>query len=100
MTEVTYVPKEVIDDLIARSEITVKTLFGKTTVVAMKLPSGFVLVESSSCVDPLSYDEAVGVQICKQRLENKLWELEGYRLQERLFQEAAYREGRMTGVRH
>ena len=100
MTEVTYVPKDVIDDLIARSEITVKTLFNKTTVVAMKLPNGFVLVESSSCVDPHNYDEAIGVQICKQKLENTLWELEGYRLQERLFQEAAYREGRMTDVRY
>jgi hypothetical protein len=100
MTEVNYVPKEAIDDLIARSEITVKTLFNKTTVVAMKLPNGFVLVESSSCVDPLNYDEAIGVQICKQKLESRLWELEGYRLQERLFQEAAYREGRMTDVRY
>ena len=92
MTEVNYVPKDVIDDLIARSEITVKTLFGKTTVVAMKLPNGFVLVESSSCVDPLNYDEAIGVQICKQRLENKLWELEGYRLQERLYVESSFRD--------
>ena len=92
MTEVTYVPKDVIDDLIARSEITVKTLFNKTTVVAMKLPNGFVLVESSSCVDPRGYDEAVGVQICKQRLENRLWELEGYRLQERLYMERSFRD--------
>lgn len=100
MTEVTYVPKDVIDDLIARSEITVKTLFGKTTVVAMKLPNGFVLVESSSCVDPHNYDEAVGVQICKAKLEAKLWELEGYRLQERLFQERSYREGDLRNVRY
>lgn len=92
MTEVTYVPKDVIDDLIARSEITVKTLFNKTTVVAMKLPNGFVLVESSSCVDPHNYDEAVGVQICKQKLENKLWELEGYRLQERFYMERSFRD--------
>jgi len=92
MTEVNYVPKETIDDLIARSEITVKTFFGKTTVVAMKLPNGFVLVESSSCVDPLNYDEAIGVQICKQRLEARLWELEGYRLQERLHMKRSFRD--------
>lgn len=92
MTEVTYVPKEVIDGLITQSEITVKTFFGKTTVVAMKLPNGFVLVESSSCVDPLNYDEAIGVQICKQKLESKLWELEGYRLQERLCMKRSFRD--------
>lgn len=92
MTETNYVPKGTIDDLIARSEITVKTFFGKTTVVAMKLPNGFVLVESSSCVDPLNYDEAIGVQICKQRLEARLWELEGYRLQERLYVGSSFRD--------
>ena len=92
MTEVNYVPKEVIDDLIARSEIIVKTLFNKTTVVAMKLPNGFVLVESSSCVDLHNYDEAIGVQICKAKLEAKLWELEGYRLQERLYMGRSFRD--------
>ena len=92
MTEVNYVPKETIDALITQSEITVKTFFGKTTVVAMKLPNGFVLVESSSCVDPLNYDEAIGVQICKQKLESRLWELEGYRLQERLYVGSSFRD--------
>lgn len=92
MTETNYVPKETIDALITQSEITVKTFFGKTTVVAMKLPNGFVLVESSSCVDPLNYDEAIGVQICKAKLEAKLWELEGYRLQERLYVGSSFRD--------
>lgn len=92
MTEVNYVPKETIDALITQSEITVKTFFGKTTVVAMKLPNGFVLVESSSCVDPLNYDEAIGVQICKAKLESRLWELEGYRLQERLYVGSSFRD--------
>ena len=92
MTETNYVPKETIEALITQSEITVKTFFGKTTVVAMRLPNGFVLVESSSCVDPLNYDEAIGVQICKQKLESRLWELEGYRLQERLYVGSSFRD--------
>ena len=57
------------------------TVFGKCTVVACKLPSGFVLVESSACVSPENYDQELGESICRDRIINKLWELEGYRLQ-------------------
>lgn len=70
-----------IDNLIARSQINVKTVFGKCTVVAVQLPNGFVLVESSACVDPMNYSEAQGMAICIERIKNKLWELEGYNLQ-------------------
>ena len=70
-----------IDNIIANSQISVKTIFAKCTVVAVQLPNGFVIVESSSCVDPLNYDEAMGMSICMERIKNKLWELEGYKLQ-------------------
>lgn len=70
-----------IDKIIANSQISVKTIFAKCTVVAVQLPNGFVLVESSSCVDPINYNEAMGTAICIDRIKNKLWELEGYKLQ-------------------
>lgn len=70
-----------IDNLISRSQITVKSVFGKCTIVAVQLPNGFVMVESSACVDPMNYDEIKGMNICIQRIKDKLWELEGYRLQ-------------------
>lgn len=53
----------------------------KTTVVHATLPSGFEIVESSACVDPANYDHAIGVKICMERLANRVWQLEGYRLQ-------------------
>jgi hypothetical protein len=56
----------------------------KTCVVTCTTPSGFVIVESSSCVDPANYDERIGYEICKDRIINKLWELEGYCLQKEL----------------
>jgi hypothetical protein len=31
-----------------------------------------------------NYDEVIGTEICKKRIENKLWELEGYCLQKEL----------------
>ena len=50
-------------------------------MVACKLSSGFVLVESSDCISPENYDQALGESTCRDRIINKLWELEGYRLQ-------------------
>lgn len=70
-----------IDKLIQESQINVKTVFGKCTVVAVQLKNGFVIVESSACVDPMNYNEAMGTAICMERIKNKLWEMEGYKLQ-------------------
>ena len=64
-----------IDGLIAKSQIKVQTVFGKCTIVSIQLPNGFVIVESSSCIDPINYSEVVGTSICIDRIKNKLWEL-------------------------
>lgn len=78
------ITKKQIDKIVKNSKVDVKTVFGKCTVVSMQLPNGFVLVESSACVDPENYDYNLGVQICKEKLINRVWELEGYRLQNEL----------------
>ena len=51
------------------------------------LKNGFVIVESSSCVSPENYDADIGKEICRERALNKIWELEGYKLQSKLYQE-------------
>lgn len=79
------VTQSVIDELMESCDIAVTTAFDKCTIVACKLPNGFVIVESSSCVDPANYDEDMGVDICMKNIENKLWELEGYLLQNKLY---------------
>lgn len=70
-----------VADLIARSAFTDAKLGEKTTVVCMKLPNGYEIVEASSCVDPANYDHAMGVKISRERMVNRVWQLEGYRLQ-------------------
>lgn len=80
MSKIT-VTKEQVDDILANAEIDCKTIFGKTTVVTAKLPNGFVIVESSSCVDPANYNQDIGDEICMGRIREKVWELEGYVLQ-------------------
>lgn len=73
-----------IYNILNNSLIDVQTVLGKCTVVTCQLPNGFVIVESSACVDPANYDEDLGKQICLKRIMNKVWELEGYCLQKEL----------------
>lgn len=53
----------------------------KMTVVCCRLPNGFEVVESSGCVDPANYNHELGVAVCRRRIIDRLWHLEGYRLQ-------------------
>jgi hypothetical protein len=45
------VTRDQIEALMAASEVDVCTKFDKVTVVTVKLPNGFVLVEASGAVD-------------------------------------------------
>lgn len=78
------VTKEQINALLESAEISVETKFDKVTVVVCKLKNGFVITEASGAVDPANYSEKIGKEVCMTRIENKLWELEGYCLQKRL----------------
>ena len=78
------VTAERITEIIENSDIEYYTMFDKCTVVACRLPNGFVIVESSACVSPENYDEETGKAICLSRIADKIWELEGYKLQSEL----------------
>jgi len=69
-----------IDGLLANSQIDVCTKFEKVTVVTVKLPNGFVLVEASGAVDKANYNEEMGRKVCLDRIAQKLWSFEGYQL--------------------
>ena len=70
-----------IEHLMETAEIEAWTVFDKCTVVVAKLENGFILVESSACVDPANYDPELGEDICRAKIKERLWELEGYALQ-------------------
>lgn len=80
------VTQEQINKLMEGAEMRVRTIFDKCTVVSMQLANGFILTESSACVDSNNYDFDIGMKICRERIENKLWELEGYALQKAIFE--------------
>ena len=79
------VTKAQVDEILNNSEFEVfHKVFGKQCLVVAKLPNGFTVVGESACVDPSNYDEEIGFNIAKSRIENRIWELEGYKLQNSL----------------
>lgn len=83
------VTEERITCILAVSEVRTMTIFDKVTVVSVKLPNGFIITESAACVDPKNYNKELGRNICLERIEKKLWELEGYLLSQKLFEAEA-----------
>ena len=57
----------------------------KTTVGCFTLENGFEIVTSSACVKEEDYDEEIGKEICRKQAINKIWELEGYLIQEHFY---------------
>lgn len=75
------VTQQQIEEIFNKSEKKIETYWGKCTVMTIQLPNGFTLVEHSACVDPKNYNEKIGIELCEGKIKNKLWELEGYKLQ-------------------
>lgn len=79
------ITQEQINEIISASEFEeFHKVFGKQSIVVAKLPNGFTIVGESACVDPDNYDNQIGFDIALGRIKNKLWELEGYKLQNQL----------------
>lgn len=57
------------------------------TYVTVRMKNGFTLRESTTCVDPTNYSEEIGKQICLEKIEDKVWFLLGYALQDRVYKE-------------
>lgn len=84
MSKITVTKEQVQENM---QDIIVRTLddFGKpTTYVTVKMKNGFTIRESTTCVDPANYDEEIGKQICLEKIEDKIWFLLGYALQNKL----------------
>lgn len=68
-----------VDEFI--KDIKAETIGEKTTLVTVTLVNGFVLIEASSCVDAVNYNEKIGVEICLQKIKDKIWSYLGFLLQ-------------------
>ena len=61
----------------------------KTTIVVLLLHNGFEVVGTSGCVDAANYDHETGKKYARERAITKVWELEGYRLQQSMLEQSA-----------
>ena len=93
MTETNYYKKQntvTEEDVKANMQdvycTTLKPFDKPVTFVEVRMKNGFTVRESTTCVDPSNYNEEIGKEICLKRIEDKIWLLLGYALQEKLYQ--------------
>jgi Phage protein (N4 Gp49/phage Sf6 gene 66) family len=55
-----------------------------TTVCALKLRNGYVVIGESAAASPENFDAAIGRRIARDAARNKIWALEGYMLRSKL----------------
>ena len=73
------ISQQMVNDFIDKVES--MTMGEKTTVTQITLKNGFIITESSSCVDPKNYSMEIGEEINLEHAKNKIWELLGFLLQ-------------------
>lgn len=61
------------------------------TVCALTLRNGFIVTGTSAAASPENFDEAIGRDIARRNARERIWELEGYLLRQRLHQAAPMR---------
>ncbi len=58
------------------------------TVCCLVLENGFTVTGQSAAASPENFDEEIGRKIARADAREKIWQLEGYLLRERLYREA------------
>jgi len=57
------------------------------TVCALTLINGFIVTGESASASPSNFDEGIGRKIARDNARNKIWQLEGYRLRQALYED-------------
>jgi Phage protein (N4 Gp49/phage Sf6 gene 66) family len=79
---------DLIDDAIRREQYHVFP--GTTlTVCCLTLANGFTVTGQSAAASPANFDKEIGRKIARADARDKIWQLEGYLLRERLHNEQA-----------
>ncbi len=63
-------------------------VFGETclTVCCLTLTNGFTVTGESACASPENFNAEIGRKIARENARNKIWQLEGYLLKQKLFE--------------
>ena len=62
-------------------EVFYRIIGQKTTICLLILENDFEVVGTSACVDKNNFNKEVGEKLAYEKAFEKIWELEGYRLQ-------------------
>lgn len=68
-------------DFAASKEFRCSKIGMKTAVAQVRCLTGFEITECSACVSEANYDQAKGVEVAVERIEDKLWGHLGFVLQ-------------------
>ena len=69
------------------SETYTITPSGRTTICELTLTNGFTVRGESSCVSAANFDETIGRTEARKKAIDRVWELEGYRLMQKLYEQ-------------
>ena len=58
---------------------------GRTVICQLTLKNGYTVDGKSACVSKDNFNQEIGNKIARQNAREKIWELEGYLLKEKLF---------------
>ena len=86
------VTKEHLDDLVAQSNVEYAVFGNKLTVAVITLPTNFKVTGEASCVDANNFDKELGEKYALANAVEKLWELEGYLLANKLHESKSDKE--------
>jgi hypothetical protein len=77
-----------LNDITAKVKKTTYTILpdGKTTICQLHMENGFTVNGQAACVDPASYNQALGEKFAYEDAINNAWPLEGYLLAEEIYQ--------------
>lgn len=60
---------------------------GTLTICVITMQNGFKAIGTSACVDPRAFKKDVGESIAYSNAFDKLWEVEGYLLKEKMYEQ-------------
>ena len=86
LTRPRLTPQDVDDTIKSETYTTLPS--GKVMVCELTLRNGFTVRGEAAVVSKANFNEEVGRKISRENARNKVWELEGYLLQQRLYDDA------------
>lgn len=77
-----------ITKIIDEAEKEEHVFFNKVVVIEYRIKNGFTIQGRGAVVNPGNFDLNVGRAVARENAINKMWQLEGYLLQQRLYEES------------